>query len=139
MALIEETKAKALEETLASLDDEILVNQWATDPARVAAGQQIYLTNCIACHGADLHARIDIGGGQFVNLPGLSLKDGEWKYGGNPLDIFKIIHDGSPAGSPGHNGARMEPWGHIIPPVQIAELTAYLIAENPEDFKDFQP
>jgi cytochrome c oxidase cbb3-type subunit 3 len=134
MALIADKKAKALEKTLASLDDQSLVVQWAADPERVASGKQIFLTNCIACHGQDLHARIDIGGGNFVALPGLSLKDGEWKYGSKPLDIFKIIHDGTPAESAGHNGAKMEPWGQKIPPFQIAELTAFIISENLPEF-----
>jgi len=134
MALIQDVKAKALEKTLASLDDESLVTEWAADPVRVASGQQVYLANCIACHGQDLHARIAIGDGKYVSLPGLSLKDGEWKYGAKPLDVFKIIHDGSPAESDGHNGAKMEAWGQKIPPAQIAELTAFIISENLSEF-----
>lgn len=134
MALIAETKAKALDDMLAKLTDEALVNDWATDPTRLAAGQETYMMNCTACHGQDLAARIDVGGGQFVNLPGLPLTDGEWKYGSKPMDIFKLINEGTPADSPGHNGAKMEAWGQKMPPVKIAELTAYLISENSEEF-----
>lgn len=134
MAVIAEAKAKALDEMLAKLNDEMLVSDWATDPGHVAAGQETYMTNCIACHGQDLAARIDIGGGQFVNLPGLSLTDGEWKYGGKPMDIFKIINEGTPADSPGHNGAKMEAWGQKLPPVQVAELTAFIISRNAAEF-----
>jgi cytochrome c oxidase cbb3-type subunit 3 len=134
MAVISDAKAKALEEMLAKLSDDALVNDWATDPSRVAAGEMIYMANCIACHGQDLKAAIDIGGGQTVALPGLSLTDGEWKYGGKPMDIFRLINQGTPADSPGHNGAKMEAWGQKIPPVQIAELTAFLISRNAAEF-----
>jgi cytochrome c oxidase cbb3-type subunit 3 len=134
MAIIADAKAKALEEMLAQLTDEALVNEWATDPAIVANGEVAYMANCIACHGQDLAAKIDIGGGQSVNLPGLSLTDGEWKYGAKPMDIFRIINEGTPADSPGHNGAKMEAWGQKMPPLQIAEMTAYIISKNAGEF-----
>jgi len=134
MAVIKDAQDKALEEMLAKLSDEALVDDWATDPAHVAAGREVYLTNCIACHGQDLKAAIDIGGGQFVSLPGLPLTDGEWKYGGTPMEIFKLINEGTPPDSTGHNGAKMEAWGLKLPPIQVAELTAFLISENKEEF-----
>jgi cytochrome c oxidase cbb3-type subunit 3 len=135
LAEISQTKAKALEDILSKLTDEALVNQWATDGSAVEAGRQIYQANCIACHGENLTASIDIGGGQKVNLPGLSLKDGEWKYGAKPMDIFRIINEGTPADSSGFNGAKMQAWGQTLPPLQVAQLTAYLIHENDAEFK----
>lgn len=134
LAAIEEAKGKELENLLANLNDETLVQQWAKDPEAIAAGQQAYMTYCIACHGADLHARVDLGGGQFAPLPGLSLKDGEWKYGDKPMDVFKIISEGSPPGSTGHNGALMVAWGQTLSPQMIAQMTAYIISENAEEF-----
>ena len=134
MAVISDAKEKALDEMLAKLTNEALINEWATDPTRVASGSAVYATNCIACHGQDLAARIAIGDGQFVNLPGLSLTDGEWKYGNQPMDIFNLINKGTPAESPGHNGAKMEAWGLKMPPVQIAEVTAFIISENMAEF-----
>lgn len=134
IASIEKAKAAELEAMLSKLNDDALVNQWATDTTAVEAGRAIYMTNCIACHGADLHAVIDAGGGQKIPLPGLPLTDGEWKYGAKPMDIFKLINEGTPAESTGHNGARMMAWGQTLPPVQIAQLTAFLIHENPKDF-----
>ena len=134
MARIEQAQEKALEEMLAKLTDEALVNEWAADPVRVAAGREVYMTSCIACHGQDLAARIDIGGGQFVSLPGLPLTDGDWKYGGKPMDIFRLINEGTPPDSTGHNGAKMEAWGLKLPPIQVAELTAFLISENRDEF-----
>lgn len=134
MAVIADAKAKALEEMLAKLTDEALVDEWSTDPAIVANGEMTYMANCIACHGQDLAAKIDIGGGQSVNLPGLSLTDGQWKYGSKPMDIFKLINEGTPADSPGHNGAKMEAWGQKMPPLQIAEMTAFIISRNQAEF-----
>lgn len=134
MARIEEAQQKALDEMLAELTDEALVNEWAADPVRIASGREVYLTNCIACHGQDLKGVIDVGGGQTVALPGLPLTDGEWKYGGTPMEIFKLINEGTPPDSTGHNGAKMEAWGLKLPPVQVAELTAFIISENPEEF-----
>jgi cytochrome c oxidase cbb3-type subunit III len=134
MAKIEAAQKKALDEMLAKLNDDALVNEWATDPVRVASGREAYLINCTACHGQDLAAKIDVGGGQFVNLPGLSLTDAQWKYGAKPMDIFKIINNGTPPESPGHNNAKMEAWGLKLPPVQIAELTAFIISENKAEF-----
>lgn len=136
MSRIEAAQKKALDEMLAKLNDEALVNEWATDPARVASGREIYLINCTACHGQDLAAKIDVGGGQFVNLPGLPLTDGEWKYGAKPMDIFRLINNGTPPESPGHNNAKMEAWGLKLPPVQIAELTAFIISENQAEFSN---
>jgi cytochrome c oxidase cbb3-type subunit 3 len=133
IASIEKAKARELEDMLSTLNDETLVGQWAADISAVEAGREIYMTNCIACHGQDLTASMDVGG-QKIPLPGLALTDGEWKYGAKPMDIFKLINDGTPADSPGHNGARMMAWGQTLPPVQIAQLTAFLIHENPKDF-----
>lgn len=134
LAKIEETKAKELQEMLAKLDDKALITVWAADNAVVAAGRETFSQNCIACHGQDLSGKIDLGGGQSVALPGLPLTDGVWKYGAKPMDVFKLIHDGTPAESSGHNGARMEAWGQKMAPMKIAELTAFLIRENPKDF-----
>jgi cytochrome c oxidase cbb3-type subunit III len=136
MAVIADAKAKALEEMLAKLDDKALITVWAADPAVVANGEAAYQQNCIACHGQDLAAKIDIGNGQSVQLPGLSLTDGQWKYGNKPMDIFKLINLGTPPESPGHNGAKMEAWGQKMPPVQIAEITAFIISRNQAEFAE---
>ena len=134
LAVIEEAKAKELAATLAKLDDNTLIGTWSTDDAVVKAGHATFEANCIACHGQNLSAKIDLGNGQSVALPGLPLNDGTWKYGSRPMDLFKLIHDGTPPSSTGHNGARMEAWGQKMAPAKIAELTAFLIRENPKDF-----
>lgn len=130
---IQKQREEALAATLAELDDEALINDWATDGAVLARGEAIYNQVCIGCHAADLSATMLVGD-KRIPLPGLSLADGEWKYGAKPLDIFKIINEGTPADSTGHNGARMQPWNTTYSPQQIAEITAFLIARNPDDF-----
>jgi cytochrome c oxidase cbb3-type subunit 3 len=133
MTAIHEKKAKELEATLASLDDATLINTWAVDQSIITSGEAIYTTNCIACHGADMSA-VMVAGDQKIPLPGRSLIDGVWEYGGKPMDIFKLINQGTPADAPGMNGAKMQPWGQMLTPKQIAEVTAYIIAKNPKEF-----
>jgi len=130
---VQQAKEAELEKTLASLDDAVLVNDWATKPEVVAAGEAAYLTNCSACHAADLSAKMTVGATE-VPLPGLPLNDHTWKFGGRPMDIFKLINDGSPPESDGNNGAKMQPWGQSLSPKQIAEITAFIISKVPEDF-----
>lgn len=133
VAALYEKKEAELADTLASLDDETLVSKWAADPSIVASGEATYSVNCAACHGQDLSGVMDVAGNR-IPLPGLPLTDGEWKYGASPMDVFRIINDGTPADSPGHNGAKMQAWGQMLTPRQVAEVTAYLISKNPGDF-----
>lgn len=135
---VQKAKAAELEATVSKLDDATLVHDWATKPEVVAAGEATFLTNCTACHGADLSATLTVGAAK-VPLPGLPLTDHQWKFGGKPMQIFKLINEGSPPESTGHNGAKMQVWGQTLSPVQIAEVVAYLITKLPEDFKDIQP
>ncbi len=133
IAAIQEKKNETLAATLASLDDASMMTDWVANPETVARGLTIYSTYCVACHGPDLSATLDAGG-TMVPLPGLPLNDHQWKYGAKPMDVFKIINEGTPPGSTGHNGALMQPWGQTLGPVQVAEVTAYVISRNPEDF-----
>jgi cytochrome c oxidase cbb3-type subunit 3 len=124
-----------LEKTLATLDDSALVYQWAKNPELVAAGEVTYLNLCSSCHAADLSATLEVSG-QRIPLPGLALNDGQWKFGRRPMDIFKIINDGSPEDSDGYNGAKMQPWSQMLTPKQVAEVTAYIVSMVPGDFLD---
>jgi cytochrome c oxidase cbb3-type subunit III len=135
IAAVQKAKDAELEKTLATLDNSKLVHQWAADPAIVSAGEATYLTNCSACHGADLSATMVVGAAK-IPLPGLAINDGVWKFGDKPMDIFKLINQGSPPESTGNNGAKMQAWGQTLTPKQIAEVTAFIVAKVPADFKD---
>lgn len=130
MNQIASNKEQSLQATLATLDDATLVHQWASDPTILEKGSTIYSQVCIGCHGAEMDAKDGLG---------LSLVDHEWKYGNRPLDIFKLINEGTPAASSGMEptGARMIPWGSMYSPEQIAQLTAFIISKVPEDFTEF--
>jgi cytochrome c oxidase cbb3-type subunit III len=134
MGEIQKVKARELDAMLAKLDNKVFLEKWSKDPEVVANGREIYLANCTACHGQKLNAKMDIGNGVEVPLPGLSLVDGVWKYGKEPMDSFKLINLGSPPESAGHNGARMAAWGQTLPPMKIVELVAYIMSENPKEF-----
>jgi cytochrome c oxidase cbb3-type subunit III len=133
MNAIHEKKAKELEATLASLDDQTLINTWAVDQSIIKSGEAIYATNCVACHGADLSAMMVVGETK-IPLPGRSLIDGVWEYGNKPMDLFKLINQGSPVDAVGLNGAKMQPWGQMLTPKQVAEVTAFIISKNQKEF-----
>jgi cytochrome c oxidase cbb3-type subunit 3 len=136
LVVVEKARQDELEKALATIDDTKLVTVWAADSSIVAAGQSTYTTNCSNCHGPDLSATMEASGKQYP-LPGLPLTDHQWKYGGKPMDLFKLINAGTPPESAGHNGARMQPWGQTLSPKQIAEVTAFIIAKVPDDFKAY--
>ena len=130
IAQVNEKKAAALAETVASLDDTKLVHEWAANDTVVAEGEAIYLQVCIAYHGPKLDAPLKLG---------RSLVDQEWAYGGRPMEIFALINDGTPADGKGMepSGARMMPFGQTYTPTQIAQVTAYIISKNPEEFAKY--
>jgi cytochrome c oxidase cbb3-type subunit 3 len=130
---VQQKKDAELAATIATLDDVTLTNKWATDTVVLNAGHATFSTYCVACHAEDLSASM-VAGNTKVPLPGLPLNDGKWKYGARPMEIFKLINNGTPTDSPGHNGAKMQAWGQSLSPKQIAEVTAYLISKNPADF-----
>jgi cytochrome c oxidase cbb3-type subunit III len=134
MAEIQQIKAKELDAMLAKLDNSVFYEKWGKDQEVIGRGRELFAANCTACHGQKLNAKLDLGNGQEVPLPGLSLVDGVWKYGKEPMDSFKLINLGSPADSPGHNGARMAAWGQTLAPMKIVELVAYIMSENPKEF-----
>lgn len=137
IAAVQAAKLKELTKTIASLDDSKLVHEWATDNARVMAGEAVFVKNCIPCHGVDLTAtQPGLNGGPPLNLPGRPLTDGQWTYGGKPMEIFNLINKGSPAESPGYNNAKMEVWSQKLSAVEIAQVVSYIISKVPKDFKD---
>ena len=114
MAKINEARDEAV---MAMLNDEGLW-ELSRDEVAVAEGKTIYTTTCMACHGTNRGGRSE--GPQFVGEP---LDDVEWKYGGNPTQVFNIVHDGSPDLTKG-----MPPWGPILGPQGVAKVVSYLMS-----------
>ena len=89
-----------------------------TVPDEIAAGKEIFLKSCIACHKED--ARGDVGP---------NLTDEYWLHGGDVKSVFKTIRYGINA---------MPQWQNSYSNKQIAELASYvksLKGSNPPNAK----
>lgn len=82
----------------------------AVSPEAVEEGKAVYMSNCVACHGADLKGGV-----------GPDLTDATWIHGGTVADIQKTITEGVP-------DKGMLTWGPILGPDKIAKVTAYVHA-----------
>ncbi len=116
---IEREREKALE----SIDDAKLW-EMSRDPQVLAAGKATYMTPgmCVTCHAADLTGML---GG--AKLPGLSLSDSEWKHGGQPTEVFKIVRKGAPDLTKG-----MPAWEPQLGVKRVAEVVAYIMSFHQE-------
>lgn len=93
-----------------------------TEPADLAKGQDLFTTNCAACHRAD-------GGGQI----GPNLTDENWILGGGIKDIFRTISNG------GRDGKGMIAWKGTLKPKEIQAVSSYILSlkgSNPKDAKE---
>ena len=77
---------------------------------RVAAGKEVFLTNCAACHGEDAKGNRELG------APNLT--DNYWIYGGDLQTIVTTIH----GGRQGH----MPTWDERLTPAEIKILALYV-------------
>lgn len=109
-AQIDEAVAKAKAE--AGVLDNDTFALMAKDAAIVSAGELIYTQNCSACHGVNREGGI-----------GLPLNDAEWKHGGLPLDIKKIVEEGVGA-------AGMPPWGPVLGDEKVNKVVAFLVSKQ---------
>ncbi len=99
----------------ASLTDEQLWKM-SQDPVVVASGKEIYVSNCVACHGANLEGGI-----------GANLMDATWIHGAEPTKVFEVV-------TKGVTDKGMPVWGPILGPERIAEVVAFILNHhNPEE------
>ncbi len=73
-------------------------------PELLARGKSVYAQVCLACHGAAGDGKGPAGAA--LNPPPADFTDTEWKHGGAPEAIFRVITDGVP-------GTAMAPFGHL--------------------------
>lgn len=83
-----------------------------TDPASLAAGKDMFVKTCAACHLAD-------GGGSV----GPNLTDKYWLHGGSIKDIFKSIKYG-------WQDKGMKSWKDDFSPKQIHEIASFVKSLN---------
>jgi cytochrome c oxidase cbb3-type subunit III len=121
IAVIEEKKKAELEAMLASISNESL-KEMSADASHTASGKAIFETKCAACHGFDLSATLN-----GIPLPGVPLNDSEWKYGSTPLEIMKLVTEGSPDLTKG-----MIPWKTQLGGAEIAQVVAYILSKQPQ-------
>jgi len=92
-----------------------------TEAGDLAAGKEIYNTNCAACHRTD-------GGGQI----GPNLSDEHWILGGGIKNIFHTLVNG------GRDGKGMISWKGTLKPKEMQKVASYVISlngTNPPDAK----
>lgn len=78
----------------------------------VAAGETIYKTNCIACHGDRLQGGI-----------GFNLADATWVHGGKPTEVLKTVNEGVIVKG-------MIAWGPVLGPKKTAEAVAFILSKH---------
>ena len=84
--------------------------QFVTNEDDLSAGQQIYTTNCVACHKAD-------GGGGI----GPNLTDKHWILGGGIKNVFKTISKG------GRSGKGMVAWENQLSAEEMQQVASYVL------------
>lgn len=84
------------------------VNPYQKDAVALQEGRRLFVWyNCSGCHGGH-------GGGGM----GPSLRDPDWRFGGEPAHIFDSIAQG--------RGQGMPAWGSKLPEEEIWKLVAYI-------------
>ena len=118
LAQIDQARKEAFEKIT---DDKLW--EMSQDPKIVEAGRASFMTpgRCVTCHGADLGAKKTHP--ENPTLIGLPLNDTEWKYGGNPTDVLKVVRKGSPDATKG-----MPPWEPQLGAQGCLEVTAFIMS-----------
>ncbi|MDL5048878.1 cbb3-type cytochrome c oxidase N-terminal domain-containing protein [Oscillatoria amoena NRMC-F 0135] len=107
VSVAQEQKAKLLAAQPAlAIDENTLV--YEHDEQIIKNGRQVYVVNCASCHMPDGQGSI-----------GPNLTDEYWLHGGSVKDIFKVIKDGV-------QEKGMIPWGPVLSPQQIRDVTFYI-------------
>ncbi len=98
-----------------------MLQAMTADEAKVAAGEQIFMQFCMACHLADASG-----------LVGPNLTDAFWIHGGKPLDIVKTITEGVPEKG-------MVSWGPQLGPKRIEDVAIYILTIKGKNLPGKEP
>ncbi len=94
---------------VAAWPDEAKLASVAKDPQQLKAGEAVFTSKCLACHGA-----------KGEGLIGPNLTDNFWIHGKGALpNIAKVIYDGV-------NEKGMPPWGPILKDDEMYAVTGYV-------------
>lgn len=92
-----------------------------TDEDFIAVGKDIFMKNCVACHGNN-------GEGNTI---GPNLTDEYWIHGGSIKDVFKTVKYGVVQKG-------MQSWKEVLPPTAIHQVSNYILTlqgTNPPNAK----
>lgn len=106
----EQAEAVDAETTVAGEDKDLSEVTLLESAEDLAAGQKIFETTCVVCHGAD--------GKGIATFP--SLVDDEWLHGNSPAEVFHSISEGNVAKG-------MVPYKTQFSEKQITQLTSYVL------------
>lgn len=105
-----ELKREELIRTGAFINEESVV--FDKDPESLAMGKQIFMANCVPCHGNNAEGTV-----------GPNLTDEFWIHGGGIKNVFKTVKYGVPVKG-------MIAWQNILNPKSIQQVSSYLISLN---------
>ncbi|MEM6344011.1 MAG: cbb3-type cytochrome c oxidase N-terminal domain-containing protein [Bacteroidota bacterium] len=80
-----------------------------TDAIKIAEGEQIFITYCVACHGAEGQGGI-----------GPNMTDEYWIHGGDIKDVFKTIKYGV-------IDKGMTPWQEMLKPQEMQAVASFIL------------
>ncbi|MDX2111593.1 MAG: cbb3-type cytochrome c oxidase N-terminal domain-containing protein [Verrucomicrobiota bacterium] len=87
----------------------------------LAEGKAVYTTNCVVCHLPNLRGKEQGGIGE-------SLANNTWLYGATPMDIYKVVMDGSP-----NKASGMQSWSGVLGPEKVSRVVAYVLSHHQAD------
>ena len=76
--------------------------------------EQLYVTNCAGCHGANLE------GAQYTPL-----RKTDWRYGGDREAMYRTVMYGI-------TGTEMPPWSRVLTSDQVQSVVEFIIARQTE-------
>lgn len=94
-----------------------------SDAKSLVSGKEIYIKNCVACHGEEGQGGV-----------GPNLADDFYLHGGGIKNVFKVIQEGVPAKG-------MISWKSQLSPAQIQEVSSFIMSihgSNPAGAKEAQ-
>lgn len=92
--------------------DEAALLAVAADPLMVSAGERLFASHCVACHGSEGEGKI-----------GPNLTDEYWLHGGEAAEIYQTI-------SRGVDGKGMQAWAPSLGSGKVKQLVAFILSRR---------